>query len=96
MVKSILRPSGHYQNEIEINYELNEINKVSFYWTMTNPADPRWVFKKPIVYLDSVVLRDRAAQSTPFSKTFKPANPNQTLKPKQEVFLNLFSVDEDL
>lgn len=61
---------------------------------MTNPADPRWIFKKPVIYLKQITLKDHLANQPPFVRNFRPANPDQALKPKQEVFLNLHSEND--
>lgn len=76
-----------------MNIEMEDINKVSVYWTLTNPYDPRYLFKKPSIYLNEIILEveNRTLRSNNVRKVFKPANPARPIKLKEEVFLNLIS-----
>ena len=86
-----LRQNAHYESTMEINYPLPDIKKVSIYFTLTNPFDPRYLWKKPTIYLKEILISSNDRIFRKNNKLFKPANPARPIKLKEEVFINLFS-----
>ena len=84
-----MRKDGNYVSYIDINYKIEDINKVSVYWTLTNPLNnPISLFKKPHIYLNEITLHLMEVSQRFNFKTFKPVNPAHPIKLKEEIFLN--------
>lgn len=77
--------------EVKINYELVDITNARFYWTLPSPHPPKYLLRKPSIYLDSVTIQDTWETVVRTGRKgitkFLPANPNQKVQHKQQITL---------
>ena len=82
----LLKPNGVYKQELDINFRMKQIKRVSVYFTLTRPLSLDR-FKK--IYLSGINLTSSEPDFKINLKSFKLPNEHQPLKHKEVQFMVL-------